>query len=116
MTQKKPTARKSKSAKSAKPVRPVRPAKPARLAVNPFRDDPEHMGEMTVRQLVDLVSTDEFPQGLDTRICIGDVEGNLGVNATILVVAHRPEDVVLAIDEHGGDMTYGDGLDEEAMA
>lgn len=110
MAQKKPTAKKPR------PAKPAKPAKPARLAVNPFRDSPQHMGEMTVRQLVDLVSTDEFPKGLDTRICIGDVEGNLGVNAVILVVAHRPEDVVLAIDEHGGDMTYGDGLDEEAVS
>ena len=112
MAQKKTTAKKRKS---AKPATTARPARPARLAVNPFRDDPKHMGEMTVRQLVDLVSTDEFPKGLDTRICIGDVKGNLGVNSAILVADHRPEDVVLVIDEHGGDMTYGDGLGEGDM-
>jgi len=62
---------------------------------------------MTVAQLVELVcDRKEFPEGLDTRICVGDVEGNLGVNPTLTVVAHKPGDVVIAIDEHGGDMDY----------
>ena len=78
--------------------------------VNQFLANPEHVGEMTVRQLVELVSTDEFPKGLDTRICIGDVEGNLGVNSSVTVTAHKPNDVVLSMDMHGGDMKYYDAL------
>ena len=49
-------------------------------SANPFLENSDHMGEMTVRQLVELVSTPEFPKGLDTTIRIGDVEGNNGVN------------------------------------
>ena len=78
--------------------------------VNPFIAETDHMGQMTVRQLVELVRTKEFPKGLDTRICIGDIDGNLGVNANIQVTAHRLEDVVLSIDEHDGDMQYADAL------
>lgn len=107
----KPAAKPAKQAKPAKPAKPT--ARPAKTC-NPFIENAEHMGEMTVRQLVELVSTTEFPKGLDTRICIGDVEGNLGVNATVMVTAHRPEDVVLSIDEHGGDMGYCDRLLPEA--
>ena len=70
---------------------------------NPWVDDPRHVGEMTVRQLVGLVMTDEFPNGLDTRIVVGDTEGNEGVNATFCVTTHKPGDVVLSTDMHCGD-------------
>lgn len=73
---------------------------------NPWIDDPQHAGEMTVRQLVGLVLTAEFPNEFDTVIRIGDVEGNLGVNGTITVTAHKPGDVVLSIDPHDGDEEY----------
>lgn len=73
---------------------------------NPWIDDPQHVGEMTVRQLVGLVLTDEFPDEFDTVIRIGDVEGNLGVNGTVTVTAHKPGDVVLSIDPHDGDEEY----------
>ena len=76
-------------------------------SANPWVNDPQHAGEMTVRQLMGLVMTDEFPNGLDTVIRIGDVEGNLGVNGTITVTAHRPGDVVLSIDPNMGDEDYG---------
>jgi hypothetical protein len=75
-------------------------------SANPWVNDPQHVGEMTVRQLMGLVMTDEFPNGLDTVIRIGDVEGNLGVNGTIMVTEHKPCDVVLSIDPHGGDENY----------
>lgn len=75
-------------------------------SANPWVNDPRHVGEMTVRQLMGLVMTGEFPNGLDTVIRIGDVEGNLGVNGTVMVTAHRPSDVVLSIDPHGGDENY----------
>ena len=77
-----------------------------RPSANPWVGDPRHVGRMTVGQLMDLVMTDEFPNGLDTVIRVGDVEGNLGVNGTIMVTAHRPGDVVLSIDPHGGDEGY----------
>lgn len=74
---------------------------------NPFVENPEHYGPMTVRQLVEIVSNkDEFPDGLDTRLRIGDVEGNLGVISDVTVCAHKPCDIVLAVDAHTGDMHY----------
>ena len=45
-------------------------------------------------------------------IRVGDVEGNLGVNGTTMVTAHRPGDVVLSIDPHGG----GEGYDSDESA
>ena len=100
------TKSRQKPKTGAKSVKRPKP----KAAPNPFVNDPDHMGEMTVRQLVELVSTAEFPKGLDTRICIGDVEGNLGVNAAIMVTANQPGDIVLSIDEHGGDLGYCDAL------
>lgn len=70
---------------------------------NPWTMDANHAGEMSVRDLVGLVLTKEFPARLDTMIKIGDVEGNMGVNKTITVTAHRPGDVVLSVDMHCGD-------------
>ena len=81
---------------------------------NPFRADVNYMGEITVAQLVEMVSDrSEFLNGLDTRICIADVEGNLGVNPTVTLVAHKPGDVLLAVDMHGGDMAYDADEDDE---
>lgn len=70
---------------------------------NPWKADDSHVGEMTVRELVGLVLTEEFPRGLDTRIVVNDVEGNEGANATLCVTAHKPGDVVLSVDMHCGD-------------
>jgi len=70
---------------------------------NPWTRDMNHVGEMSVRDLVGLVLTKEFPARLDTMIKIGDIEGNEGVNKTITVTAHRPGDVVLSVDMHCGD-------------
>lgn len=75
-------------------------------SVNPFIEDPDHMGEMTVRQLVELVNTPEFPNGLDTVIRIGDVEGNNGVNGDVCLGPHKAKDIVLSIDPHMGDESY----------
>lgn len=81
---------------------------------NPFVIDTGYMGTMTVRQLAELVGdTGEFPKGLDTRICIGDVEGNLGVNHRVLVAAHKPGDVILEIDPNCGDLRYDPTQGEE---
>lgn len=69
--------------------------------------DPDHYGEMTVRQLVELVQdSSEFPSGLDTRIGVGDVEGNNGTSFYVTVTAHAPGDIVLAVDTNSGDMDY----------
>lgn len=79
---------------------------------NPFVLNNSHMGEITVRQLMEVVSCKpEFPKGLDTVIRIGDVEGNNGVNSAVCLTYHRPGDVVLSIDPNAGDTTYGDEVD-----
>lgn len=70
---------------------------------NPW-ENPDHFGEMTVRELVGLVVfAKEFPKGLDTKIKVGDVEGNEGVSKKLFVMAHKPGDVVLYVDMHCGD-------------
>lgn len=77
-------------------------------AKNPFIADRDHMGELTVRQLMEVVAEHkEFPKGLDTVIRIGDVEGNNGVNGNICLTSHKKGDVVLSIDPHAGDLSYG---------
>lgn len=76
---------------------------------NPFLDNPMHMGEITVRQLMEVVQAGgEFPKGLDTVIRIGDVEGNNRTNGKVCLTCHRPEDVVLSIDPNEGEFDYGD--------
>ena len=80
---------------------------------NPWTRDMNHVGEMSVRDLVGLVLTKEFPAGLDTMIKVGDVEGNEGVSKTIAVTAHRPGDVVLSVDMHCGD-EYDPGSEEDS--
>ena len=77
-------------------------------AQNPFIRDSDHMGEITVRQLMEVVSNPtEFPKGLDTVIRIGDVEGNNGVNGNVCLTSHKKGDVVLSIDPNEGDLSYG---------
>ena len=75
-------------------------------SANPFIENADHMGEMTVRQLVEIVITPEFLKCIDITIRIGDVEGNNGVNGDVCVCAHKPGDVVLSIDPHAGDKSY----------
>ena len=77
-----------------------------RPSANPWVDDQRRVGGTTARQLTELVVTDEFPDGLDTVVRVGDVEGNLGVNGTIVATAHKPGGVVLSVDPHGGDEGY----------
>lgn len=77
-------------------------------AQNPFLRNSDHMGEITVRQLMEVVSNPtEFPKGLDTVIRIGDVEGNNGTNGNICLTSHKKGDVVLSIDPNEGDLSYG---------
>ena len=74
---------------------------------NPFKEDPNHYGPITVRQLVELMSDKtEFPKGLDTEIKIGDVEGNNPTAGNVVLTWHRPGDIVLSIDPHSGDREY----------
>ena len=63
---------------------------------NPWTRDMNHAGEMSVRDLVGLVLTKEFPAGLDTMI-------KIGADKTITVTARHPGDVVLSVDVHCGD-------------
>ena len=81
---------------------------PAGRSMNPFLLDGYYTGPMTVRQLVEIVTTgDEFPNGLDTVIKIGDIEGNNPTNGDITVTYHMPGDVVLSVDPNEGDLEYG---------
>lgn len=83
--------------------------KPDACTANPFLADASHMVTMAVRQLAELVlRSDEFPNGLDTVIKIGDVEGNNPTNGDITVTYHRPGDVVLSVDPHCGETDYGE--------
>lgn len=75
---------------------------------NPFKQNPNYYGPITVRQLMELVSDKaEFPKGLDTEIKIGDVEGNNPTASNVTITWHRPGDIVLSIDPHSGDEFYG---------
>ena len=75
---------------------------------NPFKENVNHCGPITVRQLMELVSDKaEFPKGLDTEIKIGDVEGNNPTAGDVTLTWHRPGDVVLSVDPHSGDYSYG---------
>ena len=74
---------------------------------NPFKENVNHCGPITVRQLMELVSDKaEFPKGLDTEIKIGDVEGNNPTAGDVMLTWHRPGDIVLSIDPHSGDYSY----------
>ena len=74
---------------------------------NPFVSDPSHTGELTVRHLMEVVSDrSEFPNGVDTVIRVGDVEGDKGVNGEITLTFHRRGDVVLSVDMNAGDIDY----------
>lgn len=81
---------------------------PTKTKTNPFLNDTNHFGEITVGQLVEVVNTmkGEFPLGLDTKIKIGDVEGNNGVTGNVLISWHRKGDIVLSIDPNSGDTDY----------
>lgn len=80
----------------------------SKKVMNPFIIDPNHFGEMTVGQLVEIIVQDpsEFPKGMDTRICVGDIEGNLGVISDVQVTDHKRGDIVLSVDPHSGDEEY----------
>lgn len=78
---------------------------------NPFIANTSHHGPITVRQLVELVSTPEWPKGLDTFVKIGDVEGNNPTASEVFLSWHRPEDIVLSIDPNSGDPSYGEEED-----
>ena len=81
---------------------------PVGRGMNPFLLDGYYTGPMTVQQLVEIVTTgDEFPNGLDTVIKIGDIEGNNPTNGDITVTYHMPGDVVLSVDPNEGDPEYG---------
>ena len=74
---------------------------------NPFKQNQNHCGPITVRQLMEIVSDiEEFPKGFDTEIKIGDVEGNNPTAGDVTITWHKPGDVVLSIDPNSGDYEY----------
>ena len=75
--------------------------------INPFKENVNHYGPITVRQLVELVSNPvEFPKDLDTEIKIGDIDGNNPTAGDVMITWHKPGDIVLSIDPHSGDYDY----------
>lgn len=66
--------------------------------------DPDYCGKLTLRELVTAVLLDElnFPQGLDTPLCIGDFEGNSCTNILSFTVGGSGNDHLCMMgDPHG---------------
>lgn len=62
-------------------------------------------GKMTVRELaaVALADTTNFPEGLDTPLCIGDFEGNFCTNVlSITLGGDDSSHLCISGDPHGG--------------
>ena len=67
--------------------------------------DPDYCGKLTLRELVTAVLLDKlnFPQGLDTPLCIGDFEGNFCTNILSFTVGGSANDHLCMMgDPHGG--------------
>ena len=74
---------------------------------NTLKENVNHYGPITVRQLVELVSNPvEFPKDLDTEIKIGDIEGNNPTVSDIMITWHKPGDIIRSIDPHSVDYDY----------
>lgn len=66
--------------------------------------DMNYFGKMTVREFAAIVLADaeSFPKGLDTQMCIGDVEGNFCTDAlAIMTGGPKSDHVCVAGDPHG---------------
>lgn len=68
--------------------------------------DPDYCGQMTVRDLVSIVLADttNFPQGLDTPLCIGDFEGNFCTNVLSVSTGGDKSDHVCVMGDPNGYM------------
>lgn len=65
----------------------------------------EFCGKMTVRELATIAAVDgiNFPQGLDTPLCVGDFEGNYCTNVLSVTMGGAKSDhLCLSCDPHGG--------------
>lgn len=70
--------------------------------------DPSYCGKLTVRELAAIAIVDKtnFPDGLDTPLCLGDFEGNFCTNVlSISTGGARSDHLCLCCDPHGG-MAY----------
>ena len=66
--------------------------------------DPDYCGKITLRELVTAVLHDSlnFPNGLDTPLCIGDFEGNFCTNILSFTVGGPANDHLCMMgDPHG---------------
>ena len=68
--------------------------------------DPDYCGKMTVRDLASIVLADttNFPQGLDTPLCIGDFEGNFCTNVLSVTTGGEESDHICVMGDPNGDM------------
>lgn len=69
-----------------------------------------YCGKLTVREIAAIVLADttNFPQGLDTPVCIGDFEGNFCTNVLSVTLGGEPkgglpgDHLCISGDPHGG--------------
>ena len=70
----------------------------------------DYCGKFTVRDIAAVVLADatNFPQGLDTPVCIGDFEGNFSTNMLSVTLGGEPkgklpgDHLCISGDPHGG--------------
>ena len=63
-----------------------------------------YCGKLTVREIAAIVLADttNFPQGLDTPVCIGDFEGNFSTNVLSITMGGDGNDhLCVSCDPHG---------------
>lgn len=65
-----------------------------------------YCGKMTLRDLasVALADTTNFPEGLDTPLCIGDFEGNFCTNVLSVTTGGDKYDHICVMGDPHGDM------------
>lgn len=66
--------------------------------------DKDYCGRLTVREFASIVLADRlnFPNGLNTPICIGDFEGNFCTNVlSVTVGGDKSDHVCIMGDPHG---------------
>lgn len=68
--------------------------------------DHDYCGKLTVRDIASIVLADttNFPQGLDTPLCIGDFEGNFCTNVLGVKTGGDNSDHICVTGDPNGDM------------
>ena len=68
--------------------------------------DSNYCGKMTVREFAALVLVDtvNFPNGLDTPMCIGDFEGNFCTNVLSITAGRAKSDHICVTGDSNGCM------------